>query len=707
METQPTTMIPPAFGPPSQASRQQDRPDTLNPADLLAVLKELAPPKRETPEPLYRPGYQKPTKPDPMKVRLTGQKLYNNARLWRQLIFTTLKWVRQDLSGMFPEDEIDRRMNKQEEYISTALSDERNLIISKGAALKPSFHKQHVLDQYRGYGQQLEDAAVWLRDMERFKHAVQGNRPLEIDEWDLFTDYGLYASRDVLSPYDYECPIDMRLMDPAQVHPVWGRAGLESVYRVFRDSSESIRAAYGEFTPEQMAELKKNTQAEIGDGTEFEITEYWDTWYRLVLVGDVVVLSAEHKYGDVPWTVQYGGHGEPMFTRALGHTVIGRASGKITSFDVGRGDERINKAVPYLYYRIKNFEIFEAVMGRVLTEFKKSVNPPTIRYRSDAAAEKPMNPLDASAGAQNDAMLGEEKIESLPTGNPQATNLVLGALNQDRQTGSAPPEMYGRMDKSNVTGVAQAGANDAGTHLLFPDTKAWEYALSQKYTRILRMWANFGYLAEYGSGTKRSVVIPAQKRGAGSPRAYEFSRDIVDKVGPQISVTFTKIDPRDWPAMIAAAGPGIQSGIFRASEIRTLALGVHDWEDHIQEWMEEQDIIALASNPDFQKLQMGASILQQIKENDGSPGIQEGYQRLYALWEKISSPPPPDQGQQQMPGGPPQPGGPQSGGGGPFPPPPGSTTIPPNPGVPGQMSYPALGPGQAPGGQGAPVGRPY
>lgn len=695
-------MIPPAFGPPPQAQSPMggmgQTPPPSNPMDLLAALKELAPPKSSRMEPMYRPGYKKPPKPDPMKVRLNGQKLYDQNRMWRLLVFTTLKWTRQDLTGMFPEDELERALGKQEEYISTALTDERNLIISKGSALVPNFRKRRVLDENRGYAQQLEDAALWVRDMERYKHVVNGNRPLELDEWALFTDYGMYAARDVLSPYDYECPVDMRLIDPAQVHPIYGRSGLEQVYRVYRDTSEEIQRNYGDFSDETLAKLKKATASEIGDGTEFDVTEYWDTWYRLVMIGDEVILAAEHKYGDVPYTIQYGGHGEPMFTRSPETKVLSRANGQFSAVDAGIGSERINKATPYLYARLKNHEIFEAVMGRVITDFKKSVNPATIRYRSDMAAEKPMPQLDGSPGAQNEAMLGEEKIEPLPTGNPQATSLVLGALQQDKMTGSAPPEMFGRMDKSNISSVAQAGANDAGMHLLQPDTVAWGMALRNRYSRIFRMLANNVDLVENAGRTKKSIVVPGRK----GKSAYEFKREIVEKVGSDIDVTFTRIDPRDWPGLVAAAGPAIQSALIRPDEFRELMLGKHDWEDHFQEWQEQTGTIAMMSNPDFQKMNILENILSSIKENEGSPLVQEGYQRLYDLWMQIATPPQQSQ-QPGMPGGGGAPTGAPQQSGNPFPAPPGSVAV----GGPGGVSQPSLGPQNAPGAQGGAVGRPY
>lgn len=694
MGQQPLAPVPSPFAPPPMGGMPTPAPQA-DPLALVQAIRALTPAVVTPPEPLYRPGYKKPKKKDAQEVLRLGKRLYDNNRLWRQLVYMTLHWVHQDLTGMFPEDEKERMLGFQEQYISTALSDERNLIIGRGAALKASFRALWNKDENRGYAQRLEDTVKWLRDMERYHHADGGNRPLEIDEWALFTDYGMYVSRDTFAPERSDCPVDMRLIDPAQVHPVWDhRNGLKEVYRVYYDTTQEITAAYGDFTAAQLAKLKDQI-GEIGDDTELEVVEYWDTWYRCVLVGGVEILSAEHKYGDVPYTVQYGGAGDPMFTRTPATGSAVRVDNQWRVTETNRYDERIHKATPYLYYRLRSHEIYEAVMARVLTGFKKDINPPTIRYRSDAAAEKPMPQLDASPGAQNEAMLHEEKIEALPSVNLATTNLVLAQLTQDRMTGSAPPEMFGRVTKSNVTGVAQAGMNDAGMHLLFPSTKAYEVALERRYDRVTRMLANFGHLAKYGGDAPRPIMVPVSRPKPKQPTAYEFDREVIEKVGSKIKVTFTNVDPRDWPAFAAASKNMVDGGLALRRELRAIATGDYDYDTFYEEWMEENALFGALQLPEFQKLNVMAQIAAEIKEAEGNPAYQETLMRMLEFWMQIAAPQPQDPMAAQ--GG--QPGMPQPGAGQPGMPP-GMAT----PGGPGGMSYPSVGMG--PGTQGAPVGRP-
>ena len=682
-------------------------PPPPDPIKLLESLRLLVGTPIKPPEPIYRPGYVKPPRPDIMKVHATAKKLYESNRMWRGMVYTTLQWTHQELTGAFPEDLAERESGLQEQFISPLLTAERDLIISKGSALKPSFGKRALRDDMRGYSQRLTDAAVWLRKEERHAHVVRGNRPLELDEWSLFTDYGMYVSRDTLAPRNNECPLNMMMIDPAQVHPVYDHNGLKAIYRVYRDTMENIVAAYGDFTKAAMTKLTDQMGAEIGDENEFEVIEYWDTWYRCVLLGDTPILGVTaHEYGDVPYTVQYGGHGDPMFTRMPAPGAYRQANNQWVLAGGARLDERLYKAVPYLYYRLKGHEIMEAIGSRLLTGLKKDINPPTIRYRSEAAAEKDMPQLNLGPGQTNDAMLGDEKIEPIPTSNSGSTDRMLAMVERGIQAGSAPPEMYGRMEKSNVSSVAQAGANDAGQHLLFPNTKAWESALEQRMEKNLRLLANKGYMARDAGQEKRPIMVPVARPKAEKPQAYEFDREVVDKVGSRVEVTFTKVDPRDWPGLFAGAANGIDKGIVRPSEIRAIAVGEQDWEDHSQEWREEMSLLAMVQNPDVQKLQIGVDLLNSIAENEGSPRIQEGYQKLYDIWLQLQQPPAPEPGMAQ--GAPPQGGGLPLGGGPQGAPPPGANPFPQagaTPGGPGGMSYAGIGAG--PGSQGGSVGRPY
>jgi hypothetical protein len=694
----PQAPLPQAFGPPPPGVQPG------NPMALLASLKALVGTPLKAPEPLYRPGYKPPKKPEPDVVVAQGKKLHANARLWRHMIYTTLMWADQRLTGMFPEDQADREAGFQEEWVSPMLSAERNLVIATTAAHKLAFKAPSVRDELKGWARRKEEAARWLREEEAYKHVVRGNATLEYDEARLFTDYGMYVSRDTLNPRDAVCPVKSVLIDPSQVHPIYRKDGLDRVYRVYRATPDEIAENYGDFSDRIWKKITADQADIIGVETELDVTEYWDTWYRLVMVGDTVVIEAAHEYGDVPWTVQYGNHGNPMFTRTA-TDVARRVRGSWDPQSTNWGTDRVSKAVPYLYYHLKSHELYEAIAARIITSMKKDINPPTIRYRSNEAAEKPMEQLDASPGAQNEAMLNEEKIEAMPTVTGQTASMAMQMVQQDMQAIMAPPQMRGALGgTSNVTGVAQAESVDAGLHLIAPLRDAYQSAMSQKYDRILRMLGNFGHMATYGNGEKTPVMVPSKQGGA-----YEFDREIMEKVGTRVAVTLTNVNPRTWAPLAAAGESAVNAGFLMRKDVREVMTGETDFDAFYEEWAEEQAMFMATTNPDFQKLNMLAMIEEQIAENEGRPQIQASLQKMAGIWQEMLQPPPQAPPPQPGMGGapqPPQPGAlgpnqPQGPMQGPYPSPPGGIS----PGGPGGISYPQMGAGPGSGGQ--PVGRPY
>src|SRR5690242_16721701 len=189
--------MPPMAPPQSPMPPPQPQQGT-DPVQLLAALSQLVGTPIKERQPVYRPGFTPPAKPDPTKAIEAGRRLYDQALAWRVMIAKTLLWTRQDLTGSFPEDLYERELGFQEEYISPVLSADRNILISKGAALTPSFRSLYAKTDKAGYAQKLEDTVRWLRCMEELRHA-ETQRPLALDEWSLFTDYGMYAVRSTLA----------------------------------------------------------------------------------------------------------------------------------------------------------------------------------------------------------------------------------------------------------------------------------------------------------------------------------------------------------------------------------------------------------------------------------------------------------------------------------------------------------------------------
>src|SRR5690349_12392575 len=77
-------MPPPMAQPqPPTPNPQPPQPPATDPVQLLAALKELVGTPIKERQPVYRPGFTPPAKPDPMKAIEAGRRLYDQALAWR------------------------------------------------------------------------------------------------------------------------------------------------------------------------------------------------------------------------------------------------------------------------------------------------------------------------------------------------------------------------------------------------------------------------------------------------------------------------------------------------------------------------------------------------------------------------------------------------------------------------------------------------
>jgi hypothetical protein len=678
---------------------QQQPTGGKDPVALLAALRELVGVGAEEDGPIYRPGYRRPPKPTPDRIRQQGDQLHNQNQMWRFLIETTLKWIRQELCGIFPEDREARKMGLQEEYVSSALSDERNLFVSKLATLQVTYKKLYLDDNLRQKAQMVEDAVVWLRREEQARHVVGGNRPLALDEAAMFTDYGMIACRHPMFPQDPEFPIQIDLIDPLQVNVVWGRHGPDVVIRKYSDTAERIAWDYGDFAPSvrKKLESKYGKDGWLDPNIDLPVYEYWDTWYRCVLVDDQPLIPVtEHAYGCTPWTIQYGGLGEPMFTRTPMQQIRQGANTEWIVSDGNRADERVNKAVPLCYYGIRRHETYEAVMARLLMAFKKEVNPPWLLIRGLESYGTPLPEVGSGPG-QVTELAEDERPQPYPqlAGGP-ATQEVLKALGIDRATNSAPIAMYGQTDSSQVSGSAMNALTDAGMDKLAPHVLAYTSYLQTKADNILYLLKNHGDDAKYGGPSVRPLMVPKRRARNGEAPAFELGKELLEEVGTRIEVKLSRINPRDWPTLVNAGKLAVEAG-FITPDVISEMMGVGDYDRMFEDWLEHQGVLQAFQHPKFAEMfTIPMTIQEQIEQSAGDPMLQQRWQKLLEGWFQTVAMQP-----QPAPGGGPQgsaPGaqGPAQQGG--APPPSG------NPPTAAGVSYPETG--QGPGSQGAAVGRP-
>jgi hypothetical protein len=676
-------------------------PPTTPVTDLLAALRELGGIGGQT-EARYPRWYKKPDKPEINNLWGKAQQMKQRFRLLHDRIHDDMLWLRLAQVGMFEEDVQAMRDGLYiDKFQSTALVDEWNLVCAFLAGLQWKLEAKMVAPDLQTEAQRIKDTVAYLRQQEILRHAEAGQGNLAMDEARMLTAYGMIVNRTVIDLEDPDFPFDSILVDPSTVFPEWnGKRGLFRVWRVYKTTWSRVLGDYGEPSKKELKKIRNLVGENIDDETEIEIVEYWDTWYRAVLASEAVILPlTEHKYGYVPFTIQYGPLGEPMGVLSPTDGARRTRSGEWVADEGSLKDDLPFKALSYIGHMKHSHKQYEAIMARMLTGFKKAINPPLLRERDEMAADQPMPEMDTGPGAINETMLGHERVSPIPTqAGPIEVSAVMEAMSMDRMTGRAPLAMYGLNDRSNVSGTALQALNDAGMDKVGPWVAALEQYHTRRFNQWLISWRNFGHLAKYAGDSPSPFMIPVAAPKAGMSAAFELTPEVVDAIGPRMSVSLTRVRKQEWLPMLNAAKMAYDIGVMTKRQIAD-EIGALNYEEIVEEVIEDKMLDAALQHPKFAEMfGIPQAMVAEMKEAENNPRIAERYKAMLDAWmEKVAMP-----SQQQAPA----PGGPGGGAPGGLPPELmallGGQGGPPNPNTSAGVSFPQLGqgPGSVTGQQG-------
>jgi hypothetical protein len=509
--------------------------------DMMGLLDALL---KGPSQPKYPPGYEKPDKPVKGDIMAMAKVAKADSQPLLDQYADTYKRLRYHISGYLTEsDRLARELGGQTPWISSALVDSWNRFVAYLASRPIAWSVDEYDPEKQGDAQKIEDFCYYTRKKVERSWVERGNMALTQAEAKDLTLFGVLIARITVDLANTHCPLDFVLVDPASVFPVWGRAGavktLEAVYRITKMPVQRVLSDYySNKPPKKVLDALGDQKKQFGESADVEVVEYWDTWWRAVYVQgtDVeIVPLTEHKYGCVPYVIQYGPGGEPMHTRNPDESWS-----QYSTYENANNHERTNKAVGYIERMKLPHDQREGIATRVLDATLRDLNPPmNVETTADGADEYEFPEVDLSPGATNHFRAGQERAApALPQGSMgNAAGLLMTIAGTDAQTNLQGEGFSNAADKSNISGTARASFAEEGRESQQGWVEALELFRGRCAGHAVKLWRNWGHLARYGTGTKQPLYIPRRNPGYDEPRSYELTEDVVDNVDCEVRCT--------------------------------------------------------------------------------------------------------------------------------------------------------------------------
>jgi hypothetical protein len=554
-------------------------------------------------KPKIPPGYKKAKKPSNQEIweGFQREEARNNGRVKRMM--DTIRRLRFDIIGVFPSDVDARNLGDQDQWVSSDLVDDWNLLTAILSAMDEGFVKATLQRANRVGAQTMEDAAKLFREEMIYRWASTGDMPLPMAEAKILTSYGEVIWRVICNLDDPDFPFDVRLVDPASVHRVGGGFnGPKKLYRGMRMSYADALLEWGEPNKEGRRTLEDKYGKD--ESQVITVCEYADNTWRAAVTHDGIALLpiVEHKYYDVPFVIQGGPAGEPLFTDTAraGTDDLARVGGGW--WRSGPSDDwgMEHKLVSSIHLQRERHDQLEAFMARVVTSAMDATNPALVITRDNLTAGTPLPRIDRRRGKVNEIGMGEQ-VQAVPSViNPQDFNAILGQATQDKQTGGIPLGMYGTQPGSNITGNSMSVAAESGMDHITPWITALETGRTRVVEKMFCYWRNKGQLSKFHGGEERPFMVPVSKPTTGQELARELTPQLIDAIGPRVRVVMNRLRPQEALQWAQVAGQLIPLGV---STRRRMAekIGETDYDRLREEWQEEADWDAMNADESLLK----------------------------------------------------------------------------------------------------------
>jgi hypothetical protein len=571
-------------------------PDILSmlndPMVLMLVLQMMNEDAQRDQGPMYEKWYRPEDYPRP-KVSYVIDKTDADKSLYQPLVRRMaqerLIYLVMDV-GRFPDFDHLAEIT----FTDPSLAQDSALVVNLVATTDTNFEaRARRLDEAEIAEKKEQIAHAALEKWER-RHQRMYGTSLRYDEAKTAITTGHLAARfscDFDAESD-EVPVNMDLLDPATCFPTWdGERGMRTMTRKYRQTLEQVIATWA--TKENKLEkklMRRKVKDENGRmrvrtlSDTVDVHEYWDRRWYVIAVDGEEALTAEHKYGCVPFEYIRSPFGDSGVLSLDALTNGGRSK--------DMGDEIAMKGLSHIWASKITHSQREAIMGRLLTELKKTANPDrTFEQAPSRYGETPQ--VTNAEGGISLLVMGEER--EVPGPQKPGLSLVgplMGTINEGVQRSLMPASAYGVSSNANESGTAIEGLNEAGRDKLtawLEMLERWDQAKAEKVFRFTR---DHGRML--GSEGRRGYFeVPRQKPKPGQDAIIEVTPQELRQVGLHIRAKRTSLRLSNLGNLGNAIMPWIQGGMMEKVEALEMR-GVQDpiaalERIRIEQW-EESDV---------------------------------------------------------------------------------------------------------------------
>lgn len=417
----------------------------------------------------------------------------------------------------------------------------------------------------------VENWHIYNRSCEEFEYATSGGHSsLAQDEWFYNLLFGRICCRILPAPERPHHPFQMTLIDPSTVFPVWGGDG-EGLVRITHKRpmlAIDVISTYLPYAPNLTERIKDAVASKFGfDSQEYhryyyvenDLLEIYNTWSKAVFWGGMEIDISDHELGFVPWVYTMA-RGEPrgMSTPASRAPRSALYDHEDDPDDWSRTDavyDEAEKGISVFHHIIKTNKQVEVVYSLLMTQILQASRPATINYVGQTGWGQLPKALDVKPGGTNYRRMNVDNVEIVPVSpRPTDASPVINKLLGEMAEGSLNPAAFGNVEGSNIAGYAIETMVAQAKDTVLPYMRNFELFQAMKSEMQMRLY-------EQVILPEGVMTVPMEGR-YGSRPSEDVTQEIIDQVGPKVTVELIGVSDQQLPMLVNAAGAAVERGFW-------------------------------------------------------------------------------------------------------------------------------------------------